>query len=358
MASLFGTIPIAISPRDLTPTDISLLTYALRRPPTPPDALARQLKREAQAIRALPRRLKAPVPWQGAIVSALDRASANRAGIPGCARRLCRTHRPLNGQLLHALLGLLKRAVRRLPLGAPEPLGRISRLWAGEGGEDGGGGDGVWCVQGDGCEGCILARVGGEAGAVAGLRGLLVAGKGGKGRKRFLRVVEGWVDGFMGDEAVEEAVRARSEEIAKEVLDGRRRGQRRYRGHRRPAPLTVTTDSDPEISVIGHYAGLVSHSYLPPNCVTPFPGPHQFSLRRSPEEEGFVHPAFQRDGGSRASLVRSSSGGDGASFPPRSSDERAASYQDVVCKPFQDDASSGYSSDDSRATRWGTFCRQ
>ncbi|KAI9863343.1 MAG: hypothetical protein M1813_003785 [Trichoglossum hirsutum] len=319
------TLPIAISAHDLSATDASQLASALSRPPRPGggDGDEDWRETEARVVRALPRRLKAPVPFQERVVGGMARRGV---AVPGCAP-LCATHTPLNAQLIRSITALLAREAQRRPASAySAPLVRAM-------GEEEEGGE-----EPRTCEACALARVGGDAEAVGVLRGLL-AGRRRRRRRsggrepRLRRLVEAWAGGF---ETEQERRRLAwwSGEVERWVRDSCRRGRR--------ASDKPASPSDTESAILSYY-------YC---AAVPDRRPSSYSFFRRPELDGHVHPA-QR---SSAAAVAADA------------EEVAADYRAVIgesplraggCGSSSSPSSPSPSSSvggRSAATTWGDFC--
>jgi len=263
--------PIPFFLSDLSQPDIDLLTLLLSQAPTAsqPSSSAHHPGNHP-ALRALihtlPTHLLAPLPHQHTIVSLFPRTT----NLPPCAP-LCPLHRPLNAQLIRIIFTALTTELgprldalathlhpshlllRLRPLHAlwlPAPTYR-ARFHADH--------LPLWAFQPDGCEACMLARVGADKATLVALRTLLLSRRR-KGRPapRLLRWVDGWIAAVGGQEA--EALRVEGE-VDGRALRGVRGAARRARGGRR-GDESESEGDDLENEIIEIYASFPSSSDL------------------------------------------------------------------------------------------------
>ncbi|KAI9845930.1 MAG: hypothetical protein M1837_004466 [Sclerophora amabilis] len=191
--AIFGGDGVAVSMAHLSSQDIESLTNIFTinvssenthgdRQQGSEDTLAERQEAVTGLIEHLPKHLKAPVKWQGRIVGFLAKSIDIREAAP-----LCKTHKSLNAQLIRSIfaahmaeVGLRLNDLIAFPDGLTFALqGLVARLramhalwippdtyrdWFFKAPDD------RWTFQHDGCEACMLARMGSDPATVLDLR--------------------------------------------------------------------------------------------------------------------------------------------------------------------------------------------
>ncbi|KAI9845600.1 MAG: hypothetical protein M1838_001684 [Thelocarpon superellum] len=252
-----GAIPFEL--HDLTRSDLNALTRILSIPLSPPlteprtstgaecstvaskkatrTRLEQRSKNVTQMIKFLPRRLKAPIPFQGAVVSLLSEL----APIPPAAP-LCSVHSPLNSQLIHTIFTAIVAEVTvnlslfqdRFPAldarlqDVMHDLRALQALWLPRDRYRANALD-RWTLQPDGCQACILARMGADEPTLGRLRvALLSRWPEHRAKPRLLRWVEacmGWTGRREEIEQASDLLALMLKEVRKEVKAARKAGR-------------------------------------------------------------------------------------------------------------------------------------
>ncbi|KAI9817514.1 MAG: hypothetical protein M1827_001124 [Pycnora praestabilis] len=373
MTSLRSFIPVPFSINDFSQSDIYKLTRILSFPPNTNNNRSSLLYQQAHAaskalINELPSHLRAPVPFQHKIVKAFSKVIS----LPGTgAKPLCSTHNPMNAQLIHTIFATLALEVGKR-LNNVVSYGKLSSeqqamihnlrclhsMWL----------DtftyektflesptSKWAYQEDGCEACILSRVGGDTDVLLALDVAIRSRVRKSGRRpRLFKWVKGWIY-FTEDPNFQRSLKEKkSAELRKARRSAHRAARRAYDNMQEQRPDDERTssfdedeaeeaedsDDDCENDIIDHYAALTSTTYLPQSNGED--RPWQFSIVRSPGMEGYVHPTFRNNVDETHFTIFNGK-------PSKTTEAQAESYQNLIGRAAQSDLSLYVG---VRTTRW------
>ena len=399
-----GDVPCSL--RNLCDDDIAQLTRIFSYPLVPPDRpspstseLAARRETLGRMIRSLPSHLLAPIPWRGKVVSALAAATAlktahvpapmrgplgrslsrmassssSSAAVPRDRPFLCATHAGLDARLVHAVFGALVRevtvrmgvfvahfpALPRAEQDVVHALRALQALWLPDRAYRRMALD-RWTRQADGCEACVLARVGADDASLMALRAAVLSrSRAGREPPRFWRWVEAWARCSEGSKEVLRASeergaalkqtrraihRAEKEGRRKEEMEKETEGRRKEEMEKETEEEGGEDESDPENfeeDIIAYYAALPSMNCLP---LTDEAGPEKIKTPITPEE-GFVFPPFRPSESRYASAVTQETNGESEPGDERQClGENADCWQNTSIHPALRQESRVYSS--------------
>ncbi|KAI9701252.1 MAG: hypothetical protein M1836_001922 [Candelina mexicana] len=250
MAGLFPKLhSLPFSTADLSKSEIALLTQVLSLPTAPNGTLTRRQISSASSslIAALPKRFRTHMPFEYTVVKFLSKRTSSIP--PATVAPLCSIHSPLRTQLIHSIftclaleVGIRLNTLTSYMYLYPEheafvhSLRELHALWLAPEVYTRTFLEAVpskWSYETSRCEGCILARVGGDAEMVCKLKVALSSRLRSNRREPLLvRWVDGWLDWLNeGKPFLQGAERkVRIEEEAKTIRKARKMAQRAKSG--------------------------------------------------------------------------------------------------------------------------------